>query len=58
MEYLTQVISVLITHTIDAIKKGITIMTQQLQQPQQISRSLSLLLMGVGTKQDKEIKIL
>jgi hypothetical protein len=46
MEYLTQVIIVLITLTQDALKK--------IQQP----HSSNLLLIGLGTIQDREIKIL
>jgi hypothetical protein len=51
MEYLTQVIGVLITHTTDASKKEI------LLQQQMISSRRHLLLV-LGIKQDREIKIL
>jgi len=47
MEYLTQVIGVLITLTQDALKKVVVV------QQQQISRRLFLPLIGLGTKQDR-----
>ena len=46
MEYLTQVISVLITQTQDALKKEILVQQQQ--------SNSNLLLIGLGTKQDSE----
>jgi len=51
MVYLTQVTSVLITHTIDALKKVI-VLQQQHQQQISSSRRL-LLLMGLGTRQGR-----
>jgi hypothetical protein len=45
MEYLTQVITAPITHTTDASKKEMP-----------VQHSSSLLLIGLGTKRDKEIE--
>jgi uncharacterized protein with PQ loop repeat len=50
MEYLTQVISVLITHTTDALRKEILL----IQQISSRSLLLLLLLIGLGTRQDRE----
>ena len=47
MEYLTQVIGVLITLTQDALKKEILIVQQQQQQEQSSSSN------GLGTRQDR-----